>query len=156
MRLLHGPAALLAILAAGCTPGGLPPSGSGGTSATTLVIDANLTNFGPGSTPAGNGGGYSRLVTTVNVGATIQFLNTDGFAHTATSVPDNPSTFPSGFPFSSAALQQSGHLLSQGWSSGDMQAGVSSQILLADKTGTYLFGCFHHYGAPMRGVIIVQ
>ena len=156
MRLLHLPASALLLAASACTPGGLPASGSGGTSPTSVVIDANLTNYGPASTPAGEGGGYSRLVATVTVGTTIVFMNTDGFAHTATSVPGGATTFPSAFPFTSAALQQSGHLLSQGWSSGDMQAGVSSQVLLADKAGTYLFGCFHHYGAPMRGEIVVH
>ena len=30
------------------------------------------------------------------------------------------------------------------------------RALTADLPGTYVFGCFFHYGAPMRGVIIVQ
>ena len=145
---------LCALAVAGCTPGGLPPSGSSGQAA-SVTIDVNLTNHAPGPTPAGTGGGYAPLVTTVTVGTTIRFTNSDGFAHTATSIA-GASQFPSGFPFTSAALQQSGHTLSGGWSSGDMQAGVSSQSLVADKPGTYLFGCFHHYGAPMRGMIVVH
>ena len=28
--------------------------------------------------------------------------------------------------------------------------------VLADKPGTYLYGCFFHYTAPMRGAIIAQ
>jgi plastocyanin len=143
-----------ALLASACTPGGLPAAG-GGTSTAAIVIDVNLTNHGPGPTPAGTGGGYAPLVTTVNVGSQIRFTNSDGFTHTATSI-GGATTFPSGFPFTSAALQQSGGTLSGGWSSGDMQAGFGSQTLLADKAGTYLFGCFHHYGAPMRGIIVVQ
>jgi len=143
----------LALLAA-CTPGGLAATGGGGTSAAT-TIDVNLTLHAPGSTPAGEGGGYAPLVTTVAVGTSIRFTNSDGFTHTATYIP-NATSFPSGFPFSTAALTQKGTTLSGGWTSGDMLAGTSSQTLLADKAGTYLFGCFHHYGAPMRAVIVVH
>lgn len=146
--------ALSSALLAACTPGGVaPPDGGGSTSAVT--IDVNLTLHPPGSTPAGTGGGYAPLVTTVAVGTTIRFVNSDGFAHTATAIP-GASTFPSGFPFTVAALTQSGHTLSGGFSSGELQAGSSSQSLVADVAGTYLFGCFHHYGAPMRGAIVVQ
>src|SRR5579862_7049135 len=144
----------LALALSACTPGALSAT-TGGGGAASVVVDVNLTNHGPGNTPAGTGGGYAPLVTTVAVGTKIQFTNSDGFAHTATAIP-GASTFPSGFPFTIAALQQSGSTLSGGFNSGDMQAGASSQTLLADKSGTYLFGCFHHYGAPMRGVIVVQ
>jgi plastocyanin len=145
--------ALCAALSA-CTPGGLAaPSGGSGVAA--LTIDANLTDYGPGQTPGGTGGGYSTLVATVAVGSTIRFVNTDGFAHTATAIP-GATTFPSAYPFTISALQQSGTTLSGGFSSGDLQAGASSQSVLADKAGTYLFGCFHHYGAPMRGAIVVH
>jgi plastocyanin len=137
-----------------CTPGALSATTGGGTTA-ALVVDVNLTNHGPGSTPAGTGGGYAPLVADVPVGSTIRFINSDGFAHTATEI-GGATSFPSGFPFTISALQQSGHTLSGGFSSGDMQAGSSSQLLTADKAGTYLFGCFHHYGAPMRGVIVVH
>jgi plastocyanin len=37
-----------------------------------------------------------------------------------------------------------------------MQAGSGSQTVAADKAGTYLYGCFYHYGAPMRGAIVAQ
>jgi len=50
----------------------------------------------------------------------------------------------------------SGATLSGGWSSGTLGAGSGSQILLADKPGTYLYGCFFHYTAPMHGAILVQ
>jgi plastocyanin len=93
-------------------------------------------------------------VTTVPVGTFVRFTNSDGFAHTATSIAGN--TFPSAYPFTSAALQQSGATLSGGFSSGNLVAGATSQTLLADKAGTYMFGCFYHYGTPMRAVIIVQ
>ena len=164
LRLYSSPAATLAAvrLAAlalcaaltSCTPGALGATSGGGTTA-SLVVDVNLTNHGPAGTPAGTGGGYAPLVATVAVGSTIRFINSDGFAHTATAIP-GATKFPSGFPFTLTALQQSGATLSGGFSSGDMQAGASSQQLLADRSGTYLFGCFHHYGAPMRGMIVVQ
>lgn len=142
------------VLLSACTPGGLAATGGGGSS-TATVIDVNLTNHAPGPTPAGEGGGYAPLVTTVAVGTSIRFTNSDGFTHTATSI-NGATSFPSGFPFTSAALTQSGTTLSGGWTSGDMQAGTSSQTVVADKAGTYLFGCFHHYGSPMRAVIVVQ
>jgi plastocyanin len=144
-----------AILAA-CTPGGVPASGGGGGTA-SVTIDVNLTNHpGPTQIPAGSGGGYAPLVTTVAVGTTIRFVNSDGFAHTATSVPGLPMTFPNAYPFTASALNQSGGTLSGGWSSGSLPAGASSQPLVADAPGTYLFGCFYHYGAPMRGEIVVH
>ena len=146
-----GLAACLSLVA--CTPGALGNAGNSGGSA-AQTIDVNLTLHQPGPTPAGQGGGYAPLITTVAVGTTIRFVNSDGFAHTATSI--SGTTFPTGFPFTTSALTQSGSTLSGGWSSGDMQAGNSSQTLVADKAGTYIFGCFHHYGAPMRAVIVVQ
>jgi plastocyanin len=143
-----------AALLAACTPGGQAASGNGASAPASITIDVNLTNHAPGQTAAGLGAGYAPLTTMVAVGSTIRFTNSDGFAHTATAVAG--STFPGGFPFTSAALMQSGTLLSAGFSSGDLQAGATSQALTADKAGMYLFGCFHHYGAPMRGLIVVQ
>jgi plastocyanin len=141
-------------LLAGCTPGGVATSGGGGSS--SAVIDINLTNSVPAQLPQGNAGAYSPLVTRIAVGSTIRFTNTDGFTHTATLIPGNPPTFPAAYPFTNAALTQTGTKLSDGWSSGAIPAGSSSQTLTADLPGTYVFGCFFHYGAPMRGVIIVQ
>ncbi len=137
-----------------CTPGGVATSGGGGT--TSAVIDINLTDSVPAQIPQGNAGAYSPLVTRIAVGSTIRFTNTDGFTHTATLIPGNPPTFPAAYPFTSSALTQTGSKLSDGWSSGALPAGSSSQTLTADLPGTYVFGCFFHYGAPMRGVIIVQ
>lgn len=144
---------LLAALAA-CTPGAFgAASGPGDSSAHTVAIDVDLTLDPDGTTPAGPGGGYKPLVTAVNVGDSIRFTNSDGFNHTATSI--SGSTFPSAYPFTGAALTQSGATLSGGFSSGALTAGSSSQTLLADKTGTYMFGCFYHYGHPMRAVVQV-
>ena len=106
------------------------------------------------ATAYGSGGGYAPLVTTVAVGTTIRFLNVDSFGHTATSV--GGTTFPAASPFAGSAQISSGSTLSGAWSSGTLGAGTGSQGLLADKPGTYLYGCFFHYGAPMRGAIIVK
>jgi plastocyanin len=145
---------LLALLiGAACTPGA--SSAGGGPSATTAqTIDVSLTAFAAASTSAGIAAGYSPLALTVPVGTSLRFVNTDGFAHTATSI--GGTSFPSAYPFTSGALSVTGATLSGGWSTGALNAGDGSQTLLADKAGTYIFGCFFHYEAPMRGVIVVQ
>ena len=142
--------ALLALTA--CTNGGIPTS-SGASGGTT--IDISLTVFQPVKTPYGEGGGYSPSVINAAVGSQIHFLNTDSFAHTATEIP-NATQFPSGSPFNIAALKQTGTNLSGGFSSGALQPGSTSQSLTVDQAGTYLFGCFFHYGAPMRAAIVAQ
>jgi plastocyanin len=148
---------LATALLAACTPGGLPTSGGGSVGGpTSVTIDVNLTNDPVGQTPAGQGGGFAPLVKTVPVGSTVRFVNTDGFNHTSTSIPGFPPTFPNRYPFDKTALIQSGQTLSGGWSSGTLAAGSTSQPLTADKVGTYVFGCFIHYGAPMRGMIVVR
>jgi plastocyanin len=81
-------------------------------------------------------------------------VNIDSFAHTASSF--DGAAFPAGSPLGGSALNTSGGRLSAAWTSGNLAAGASSQLLLADKAGTYLYGCFYHYGAPMRGAIVVQ
>jgi len=137
-----------------CTPGGTTvPNGGGG--GNTLTIDVDLSTHASGATPAGTGGGFAPLVTNVPVGSTIRFTNSDTFAHTATFIGTQAS-FPGASPFGSSALTQSGNTLSQGWSSGSLAAGAASQVITVDLPGTYLFGCFYHYGAPMRGVIVAQ
>ncbi|HEY2476720.1 MAG TPA: plastocyanin/azurin family copper-binding protein [Candidatus Cybelea sp.] len=145
------PAALLLLLAA-CTNGGTPVAsgGSGG-----VAIDINLTLSQPSKTQWGESGGYTPAITNVAVGSEIHFTNTDSFAHTATEIP-NVTQFPSGSPFKATATQQSGTNLSGGFSSGALQAGSSSQTISVDRAGTYLFGCFFHYGAPMRAAIVAQ
>lgn len=140
-------ATIALLILAACTPGAVVPSsgGSGGGGATT-TIDVNLTQHTDGYLPD---------VTTVPVGSFIRFHNSDGFAHTATLIP-GATSFPAGSPFSASALTQSGTTISGSWSSGSMAAGASSQSILVDRAGTYLFGCFYHYGSPMRGTIVAQ
>ena len=149
-----------AILTA-CTYNGVAPSGgSGGGGGVTHVVDVNLTLNQPVPTKYGQSGGMKPPVLMVAVGDSIVFHNSDGFAHTSTSITpaqsNNETQFPAAEPFGASALTQSGMTLSGGWSSGAMQAGSSSQTIAADKPGTYLFGCFFHYGAPMRGAIVAQ
>lgn len=144
---------LFFIAVAGCTPGAaVAPSGGGGPAAST--IDINLTVHAAGASPYGTLAGYAAPVTIAAVGSTIRFINSDSFAHTATVIPS--STFPSGSPFTTSAQTQDGATLSGAWSTGILQAGASSQTLLVDQAGTYLYGCFFHYGSPMRGVIVAQ
>jgi plastocyanin len=145
------------LLCCGCTPGAFAAAGSGGNappSAQVTTIDVDLTEDPGGSTSAGNAAGYKPLTTVVPVGSYVQFHNSDGFAHTASSFPG--TTYPSQYPFGNGALTPSGTTLSGGFSSGSLTPGAQSQPLLADKAGTYLFGCYYHYGTPMRAEINVQ
>ncbi|MGA8534875.1 MAG: plastocyanin/azurin family copper-binding protein [Candidatus Tumulicola sp.] len=154
--------AAVALAIAACTPNGIATSGSsgGGGGGMNHIVDVNLTLNQPVQTPYGQSGGMKPAVTNVKVGDTVTFMNSDGFAHTSTSITPaqsmNETKFPSAYPFSQKALNQTGSTLSGGWSSGAMQAGSGSQVVKADKPGTYLYGCFFHYGAPMRGAIVAQ
>lgn len=142
------------LTATACTPGGVTssaPSGSGSNGA-PAIVDVSLTAFAAAPTSAGLGGGYSPLTTTLAVGSTVRFVNTDSFAHTASAVAG--ATFPASSPLGASAQNAFGTTVSGSWSSGTLQAGASSQVLTVDKPGTYLFGCFFHYGAPMRGEIV--
>lgn len=150
---------LVALLAA-CTPGGsgttgAPSGGQPGNNPLVTTIDINLTEHASIATPYGTSGGFAPAVTTVPVGSHIRFVNSDSFAHTATEI-SGARLFPATSPFGISATTQSGDSLSGGFSAGALQPGQSSQLIVVDKPGTYLFGCFFHYGAPMRGAIIAQ
>ena len=142
--------AVFALIAlAACTPGGIPPSSSsvaGTPGATTYTIDVNLTQHAMGYLPDS---------LTVPVGSIVQFHNSDGFAHTATLIP-GATGFPASSPFTAAAENQSGNVLSMPWSTGALSAGATSQSISVDRAGTYYFACFFHYGAPMHGTIVAQ
>ncbi len=143
------------LLLAACTPNGTLVTTAGGGGATTVTrINVSISAYGQQSTPAGLALGYSPLATTVTVGGGVQFVNVDNTSHTATSL--SGSVFPATSPFTFAATTPSGSTLSSGFSSGTLQAGQSSGVFLADKSGTYLFGCFFHYSGTMRGEIVVQ
>jgi plastocyanin len=142
-----------ALTVAACTNGGIPTSsGTGG----GLTIQVSLTQFGsPVPTPYGSSLGYKPTVTTVSVGSQIHFVNVDSFPHTATALVGFTS-FPAGYHIPFSALTQSGTTLSSSWSSGAMQASQTSQTITVDAPGTYLFGCYFHYGGGMRAAIVAQ
>jgi plastocyanin len=141
---------------ASCTPGGvLVPPSAAGTGASIVTVDVSLTqNPPPIPLPAGTGGGYKPALVNVRVGDSVVFVNTDSFAHTATSIAG--ASFPASSPFTAAALTSSGSQLTHSWSSGSLAPGARSHPILVDAPGTYFFGCFYHYGAPMRGEIVAQ
>jgi len=153
----------LAFLAA-CTPGGIQPSTTSGGSAgvpltgTVIHVDVNLT-LHPSPPlplpPTGIGGGFSPDAITVNVGDQIIFTNSDSFPHTATFI-GMQAAFPANSPFAIAALTRSGSALSQSWSSGQLNSTNSSQPIVVNAPGTYLYGCFFHFNGGMRGTIVAQ
>jgi plastocyanin len=147
---------ILTLAGAACTPGASTPSVAGAlpAGATVTTIDVNLTLDPGGATAAGPAGGYRALATVVALGTYVQFQNSDGFAHTATSIA--ATTYPASYPFTNAALTPSGSTLSGGFSSGNLAAGTISSPILADVAGRYIFGCFYHYGTPMRAEIDVH
>lgn len=156
-------AVVLALALASCTPNGLPSAGGGGGGGGAVVhtVDLNLTVYqNPTNTPYGQSLAVKPAILDVAVGDSIVFKNADGFNHTATSIPpgdtNNETQFPTKYPFGSGALNATGSTLSGGWSSGALQAGATSAIILADKPGTYLYGCFYHYSANMRGAIVAK
>ena len=148
-----------ALALAACTPGassapggGMPPNPGG----TVTTIDVNLTlHAAPVQLAQGTAAGYAPAQTAVAAGSFVQFVNSDGFAHTVTAIP-GASTFPAGSPFTTSAQTQTGAAVSGAWSSGTLAAGARSQLISIDKPGTYLYGCFFHYGAPMRGAIVAK
>ncbi len=145
---------LVTIALAGCTYGAPSASGSGSDAGVT-TIDVSLTAHAASAIGAGSSGGYAPAVLTIAAGSRVQFLNADSFAHTA-SLVSNAQKFPTSSPLGASALTAAGTTLSSGWSSGNLTAGARSPVLLADTPGTYLYGCFYHYGAPMRGAIVVR
>ena len=147
-------ALLATCVLAACTPGAQAAgSGTPGTQA-AVTVDVSLTAFPSAATAYGDGAGYAPDVANVALGTTIRFVNVDAFAHTATSI--RATAFPATSPFDASALATSGATLSGGFTTGALAAGDGSQLVLADAPGTYLFGCFFHYTAPMRGAIVVR
>jgi len=146
--------AVALVALAGCTYGA-PSATSGVSAAGTMTIDVSLTAHAATAIGAGISGGYAPPMQQVPVGTRIQFVNSDSFAHTASLVAVATS-FPASSPLGASALTPSGTALSASWSSGNLAAGTSSPVFVADTPGTYLYGCFYHYGAPMRGAIVVR
>lgn len=145
--------ALLGVVA-GCTFGA-PSASNGTTAAGVMTIDISLTARPASPIAAGLAGGYAPATVTIPVGTRVQFFNSDSFAHSASSLGSG-LTFTASSPLGAAALSQNGTTFASGWTSGNLTAGARSQIFLADTPGTYIYGCFYHYGAPMRGAIVVR
>jgi plastocyanin len=145
----------LAGLATACSSVSTFAGGNAVSIGATHIVELNLTKNHPISTPYGESGGIRPAVLTVRVGDTIVFMNSDTFGHTSSSL-GNFKRFPAASPLAVEALTQHGTTLSGGWSSGSISPGSSSQKILADKAGTYLYGCFFHYNAPMRATIVAK
>jgi plastocyanin len=151
-----------ASLLGGCTPGAasLTPGsggGGGGGGGSLVTIDVDLTLHAPSTVPAGQAGGFAPALTNVRVGDSVRFTNSDGTGinHTATLVP-GATAFPAGSPFSTSAQTRAGANITDAWSSGILSPGSTSQTLAVTAAGTYIYGCFYHYGSPMRGEIVAQ
>ncbi len=150
-------AALLVWAVASCTPGGVTPAGGSNQNVSNVVtIDVSLSAFGAQQTPAGLALGFSPDVSSVPVGSGVRFVNVDNTVHTASMVVG--TTFPQASPlgFSATSPSSVNTVSSQGWSSGSLQAGQTSQVFLVDRPGVYLYGCFYHYSGMMRGEIDAQ
>lgn len=146
-----------AVVLSGCTfgaPSARITPNTVAAAASVVTVDVNLTLNPMQAIAPGIAGGFRPVSVTIPVGTFVRFVNSDGFSHTATSIA-MPS-FPAASPFDASALTARGDRLSTGFTSGTLVAGAASQTLLADSPGTYLYGCFFHYGAPMRAEIIVQ
>lgn len=103
---------------------------------------------------AGDSVGISPAVVHVHVGDALVFVNGDQVAHhTATGLPSTRFSEPR---WTQAALTQSGTIGAQAWSTGDLAPGARSAPIAASTAGTYLYGCFFHYSAGMRGEIVVE
>jgi plastocyanin len=147
--------ALAVAASAGCTDGA-PAAPSSALQSSAVEIHLGLTKYGPTQTPYGEVSGYSPNPLVVTQGTVIQFVNDDGFRHTASFL--STTSFPSVGP-GVWALSPSGHDIGvPGWSTGDLVGGAASQTFVASQKGTYFYGCFHHYSLhpSMRGVIVVQ
>jgi plastocyanin len=104
---------------------------------------------------AGDSVGVGPAVLTVHVGDSIIFVNDDAVAHHTATGLVGATLF--GEPrWTQAVLKPFGNIGSQQWSSGDIAPGARSAPLLASTPGTFLYGCFFHYSAGMRGEIIVE
>jgi len=92
--------------------------------------------------------GYTPARVEVHVGDHIVFTNVDDEIHTATL--RSHENFPPN------AIKAAGHNLSDAWSTGNIKPNGESAPFLADKPGTYTYGCVHHVDEGQRGVIVVE
>jgi len=124
--------------------------------AQTVVVTLSLTRFSKlGSLDAGQYAGVSPGRVVVHVGDALVFTNADTRHHTATGIGEQ-AAFPENPRWTDSALQSSGKIGPDPWSTGDLAPGARSAPMVATKTGTFLYGCFYDYSAGMRGEIVVQ
>jgi plastocyanin len=118
----------------------------------TLSLDhyAKLTHL-----EAGDSIGVAPAVVHVHIGDTIVFVNGDQQAHHTATGLSGATRF--GEPrWTDAVLKPFGTIGAQPWSSGELAPGASSAPMVASSPGAFLYGCFFHYSAGMRGEIIVE
>lgn len=124
--------------------------------AQTAVVTLSLTRFSKlGSLDAGQYVGVSPGRVVVHVGDAVVFTNADTRHHTATGIGEQ-ATFPENPRWTDSALQSSGKIGPDSWSTGDLAPGARSAPIVASRAGTFLYGCFYDYSAGMRGEIVVQ
>lgn len=131
-------------------------SGAAVAAAAPAQIDLSLDRYTKiAHLAAGDSVGVAPAVLAVHVGDAIVFVNDDPSAHhTATGLPGaNRFSEPR---WSDAVLKPLGTIGPNPWSTGDLAPGAKSAPMLASVAGTYLYGCFFHYSAGMRGTIVVQ
>jgi plastocyanin len=133
----------------------LPSSGSLAANAPTQ-IHLSLDRYASiAHLPAGDSVGVAPPVVTVHVGDAVVFVNDDASAHhTATGLP-GADRF-SEPRWSAAVLKPLGTIGPNPWSTGDLAPGAKSAPMLTNVAGTFLYGCFFHYSAGMRGTIVVR
>lgn len=121
----------------------------------TVFVTLSFTRYAKvGQLDAGQYAGVSQGKVVIHVGDSIVFTNADTRHHTATGIPDE-TTFPDNPRWTDSALQASGKIGADAWSTGDLAPGTHSSPIAATKPGMYLYGCFFDYSAGMRGEIVV-
>jgi plastocyanin len=124
--------------------------------AQTQTLTLSLTRFSKlGQLDAGQYMGVSAGRIVLHVGDAVIFVNADTRHHTATGIGELAS-FPANPRWTDSALQASGKIGPDPWSTGDLAPGAHSAPIVATKPGTFLYGCFYDYSAGMRGEIVVQ
>ena len=92
--------------------------------------------------------GFTPAETKVRVGDHIVFFDIDDEVHTATI--RLTGTFPPG------AMKAMDLEISDAWSSGDLKATAEGAPILADRAGTYTYGCIHHFDEGQQATIVVE
>jgi plastocyanin len=126
------------------------------TAPVSTVVTLNLTRYSKvAQLDAGDYVGVSPGRVVVHVGDQIVFVNNDTRHHTATLLLE-AKEFPQDPHWTESAQRSSGKIGAEVWSTGDIAPGARSAPLLVTKPGIYLYGCFYHYTAGMRGEIVVE